>query len=191
MQPFFSRGLAQQCPSLGDIGGHLITEAARCKEYGDKTWKLIADDMTAWMLAELEFAKKAGHAGAVPLKGSEDVSVASRRELKRRKSLAANEDMNAALGGDEDESQRKRPRTVAASQELVDGVGLGGKRQAADEADGDASEKHEEQEDPSEARLREVAAVAADLNQGDEEPPANSAPLEQPSEKPPADTSDV
>ena len=164
VQPFFSRGLAQICPSLGDVGGHLMTAAARCKTYGDKTWKLIADGLVAWLAAELEEAMKKGQKGAVALVITEDVCVAKTRELKRTKTLDANAYLDSELGEEvgDGKQRRKRPRVAAATEDTAQGTRVEAERPLQPLADVDVCEENKKEGEQEEAPPAKAVAAGED-----------------------------
>ena len=195
VQPFFSRGLAQICPSLGDVGRHLMTEAARCKTYGDKTWRIMADGLIAWLEEELKEAMKTGRKGAVALVITEDVCGAKTRELKRTTTLDANAYLDSALGEEagDGKQRKKRARVTAASQDSAQGTRVEAERPLQAVADGDVLEENKKEGEQEEAPPTGVVATAEDATEDDgataakSEPPAG--PAEPAAEKPAEDDS--
>ena len=143
VQPFFSRGLAQMCPTLADVGRHLMGESQRCKAHGDKTWILICDRLCDWLKDEVEEAKRKGKEGAQVMVAIGDVSVARSRVLKRSHTLDASDCLGDGADGAGADSRRKRARAPAALQEPEGGAAAEDPRLLA-QADGVACSERQE-----------------------------------------------
>ena len=146
VQPFFSRGLAQKCATLADVGGHLMGESQRCKDHGDKTWTLIAGRLHDWLKGEVQEAKRNGTKGADVLVAIGDVTVARTRTLRRGHTLDGAACIEDTETGPPAARTLKRARTASASQALEGGAAAAGPGLLA-LADGDACSQTQEREE--------------------------------------------
>ena len=148
-----------------------MSESLRCKVHGDKTWVLICGGLTAWLEAELAEAKVKGRQGALTGVVVENDCAASRRQLKRTRTLNALDD--AADGGEE---ARKKARAAAASRASEEDTGEDVERQLAALMDGDACSK--EGEEKRAAQVVDLDELAIELPATATEPPGRAAAQE-------------
>ena len=178
------------CPTLADVGRHLMGESQRCKGHGDKTWTLICDRLCDWLKDELEEARKNGKEGAQVLVATGDVCVARTRILKRSHTLDASACLEDGADGAGADSKRKRARAAAALQEpeggaaaeeprllaLADGVACPG-RQEEEEDKAEEVEQSTTAIEPPAVALETPGAVAAQLAP---EPPEGQVQEDEP-----------